>query len=216
MGGTWGARSASGTEPGNETQQRRDDRRGGRFDRSHLSLPPLAVACFCGDGSPPQFREQTQRANLFGSRADRFQVFEFQRLVRRPVEPLRELGDRRFPLRGRQVRPLLAKTGLFPSQVTALGGIGNNLASACYWHPTWPYKSSLTGITSKQLAAGYTKKSGKQWNQQAGPSLALFDVAVAALKKSGVHPGSVDGATRMSPGSSRAPVGSRMTRPRHG
>jgi len=79
----------------------------------------------------------------------------------------------------------IAKTGLFPSQVTALGAIGNNLASACYWHPTWPYISSLTGITSKALAAGYTAKSGKQWNQQAGPSLALFDVAAAALKKSG-------------------------------
>src|SRR5438034_94774 len=38
----------------------------------------------------------------------------------------------------------IAKTGLFPSQVTALGSLGNNLASACYWHPTWPYKSSLT------------------------------------------------------------------------
>ena len=79
----------------------------------------------------------------------------------------------------------IAKTGLFPSQVTALGAIGNNLASACYWHPTWPYSSSLTGVTSKQLAAGYTLKSHKQWNQQAGPSLALFDVAAAALKKSG-------------------------------
>jgi branched-chain amino acid transport system substrate-binding protein len=79
----------------------------------------------------------------------------------------------------------IAKTGLFPSQVTALGSLGNGLASACYWHPTWPYKSSLTGITSKQLGAGYTTKSHKQWNQQAGPSLALFDVAAAALKKSG-------------------------------
>ena len=79
----------------------------------------------------------------------------------------------------------IAKTGLFPSQVTALGSLGNNLASACYWHPTWPYRSSLTRVTSKQLGAGYTAKSGKQWNQQAGPSLALFDVAAAALKKSG-------------------------------
>src|SRR5256885_58536 len=78
----------------------------------------------------------------------------------------------------------IAKTGLFPSQVTALGSLGNNLASACYWHPTWPYKSSLTGVTSKQLGAGYSAKSGKQWNQQAGPSLALFDVAAAALRKS--------------------------------
>jgi branched-chain amino acid transport system substrate-binding protein len=79
----------------------------------------------------------------------------------------------------------IAKTGLFPSQVTALGSIGNNLASACYWHPTWPYKSSLTHVTSKQLANGYKARSGKQWNQQAGPSLALFDVAAAALKLSG-------------------------------
>jgi branched-chain amino acid transport system substrate-binding protein len=79
----------------------------------------------------------------------------------------------------------IAKTGLFPSQVTALGSLGNNLASACYWHPTWPYRSSLTGITSRQLAAGYRQHSGKQWNQQAGPSLALFDVAAAALRLSG-------------------------------
>src|SRR6266446_3370386 len=32
-----------------------------------------------------------------------------------------------------------------------------------------------------------------------------------AVRKSGVHPGSVDGATRTSPGSSRAPTGDRMT-----
>ena len=79
----------------------------------------------------------------------------------------------------------IAKTGLFPSQVTALGSLGNNLASACYWHPTWPYKSSLTHLSSKAIAAGYEKRSKKQWNQQAGPSLALFDIAAAALKKAG-------------------------------
>jgi branched-chain amino acid transport system substrate-binding protein len=79
----------------------------------------------------------------------------------------------------------IAKTGLFPSQVTALGSIGNNLASACYWHPTWPYKSSLTGISSKHLANGYIAHARKQWNQQLGPSLALFDVAAAALKAAG-------------------------------
>jgi branched-chain amino acid transport system substrate-binding protein len=79
----------------------------------------------------------------------------------------------------------IAKTGLFPSQVTALGSLGNNLASACYWHPTWPYTSSLTGISSKSLASGYIAHSGKQWNQQAGASLALFDVAKAVLVASG-------------------------------
>ena len=79
----------------------------------------------------------------------------------------------------------IAKTGLFPSQVTALGAIGNNVASAVYWHPTWPYKSSLTGLTSKQIANGYIAHAHKQWNQQAGPSLALFDVAKVALTLSG-------------------------------
>jgi branched-chain amino acid transport system substrate-binding protein len=79
----------------------------------------------------------------------------------------------------------IAKTGLFPSQVSSLGAIGNGLASGVYWAPTWPYKSSLTGIASKDLASGYESSSNKQWNQQLGPSLALFDVAAAVLKASG-------------------------------
>ena len=79
----------------------------------------------------------------------------------------------------------IAKTGLFPSQVTALGSLGNNLASAVYWHPTWPYRSPLTGVSNKALADGYKAHSHKQWNQQAGASLSLFDVAVAVLKASG-------------------------------
>jgi branched-chain amino acid transport system substrate-binding protein len=79
----------------------------------------------------------------------------------------------------------IAKTGLFPSQVQSLGSIGNGLASGVYWAPTWPYSSSLTGVSSANLASGYEASSGKEWNQQAGASLALFDVAAAALKASG-------------------------------
>jgi branched-chain amino acid transport system substrate-binding protein len=79
----------------------------------------------------------------------------------------------------------IAKTGLFPSQVTALGPIGNGLASGVYWAPTWPYKSPLTGLTCKQLGDGYESSSSKQWNQQLGASLSLFDVAQAVLKASG-------------------------------
>jgi branched-chain amino acid transport system substrate-binding protein len=79
----------------------------------------------------------------------------------------------------------IAKTGLFPSQVQSLGPIGVNLASGAYWTPTFPYKSPLTGVTSQQLGDGYQSTSGKQWNQQLGASLALFDVAAAVLKASG-------------------------------
>ena len=76
----------------------------------------------------------------------------------------------------------IAKTGLFPSQVEALGDIGVGIAGGCYWSPTWPYRSPLTNVSSQELGDGYQKSSGKQWNQQLGPSLALFDAAAAALR----------------------------------
>ena len=79
----------------------------------------------------------------------------------------------------------IAKTGLFPSQLEALGEIGYNLGAAAYWAPIFPYKSTLTGVSSADLASGYEGASGKQWNQQLGPSLALFDVGIEALKASG-------------------------------
>ena len=78
----------------------------------------------------------------------------------------------------------IAKTGLFPSQVEALGNLGFNLASAAYWHKAFPYKSSLTGVSSEELADGYEKTSGKQWTQQLGATLALFDAGAATLTAS--------------------------------
>jgi branched-chain amino acid transport system substrate-binding protein len=79
----------------------------------------------------------------------------------------------------------IAKTGLFPSQVEALGDLGHNLSSACYWHKTFPYTSTLSGVTGGDLADGYEKSSGKQWTQQLGASLALLDAGFEALKSSG-------------------------------
>jgi branched-chain amino acid transport system substrate-binding protein len=79
----------------------------------------------------------------------------------------------------------IAKTGLFPSQIEALGALGDRLAGACYWHPDFPYSSSLTGMTSKDIAAGYEQNVGKQWSMQIGASMSLFDAGFAALKNSG-------------------------------
>jgi branched-chain amino acid transport system substrate-binding protein len=76
----------------------------------------------------------------------------------------------------------IAKTGLFPSQMEALGSLAYNIASLCYWHPTFPYKSPLTGATSQELADGYEKSSGRQWNQQLGGTQSLLDVGTEALK----------------------------------
>jgi branched-chain amino acid transport system substrate-binding protein len=79
----------------------------------------------------------------------------------------------------------IAKTGLFPSQVEAVGSLGYNLASGVYWHPTFPYSSRLAGMTSKQLAAAYTASTKRQWNQQLGATMSLLDAGVTALERSG-------------------------------
>jgi branched-chain amino acid transport system substrate-binding protein len=75
-----------------------------------------------------------------------------------------------------------AKTGLFASNVEALGTLGFNIASACYWHKNFPYKSTVTGMTGVQLANGYEAAAGKQWNQQLGASMSLLDAGLEALK----------------------------------
>jgi branched-chain amino acid transport system substrate-binding protein len=76
----------------------------------------------------------------------------------------------------------IAKTGLFPSQVESLGPIGLGLASGAYWHPTFPYRSALTKLSSKDLTDGYQNSTGKQWTQQLGASMAVFDAGTAALQ----------------------------------
>lgn len=78
----------------------------------------------------------------------------------------------------------VAKTGLFPSTVEALGPLGFNLSSGCYWHKSYPYKSPLTGVTGVQLADAYEKSSGKQWTQQLGATMSLLDAGFEALKAS--------------------------------
>jgi branched-chain amino acid transport system substrate-binding protein len=78
----------------------------------------------------------------------------------------------------------IAKAGLFPSGVEALGNIGYGLSSACYWHKAFPYKSDLTGMSGADLADGYEAASGKQWQQQLGASMALVDGGIATLKAS--------------------------------
>ena len=79
----------------------------------------------------------------------------------------------------------VAKTGLFPDGIAALGNLGFNISSAAYWHKAFPYKSSLTGVSGVDLADGYEKSAGKQWTQQLGASLSLFDAGFAALKAAG-------------------------------
>lgn len=77
------------------------------------------------------------------------------------------------------------KTGLFASQIEALGPLGINMTAGSPWTPAFPYSSPLTGMSSRQLADGYEAASGKQWTLQIGQTMALFDAGIAALVASG-------------------------------
>jgi branched-chain amino acid transport system substrate-binding protein len=84
-------------------------------------------------------------------------------------------------------KPKIASVGkalLFPVAVEALGKNGNNLSSEVWWTPSHPFKSSLDGMTAKQLADAYEKSTGKQWTQPIGFVNALFEIAVDVLKRS--------------------------------
>jgi branched-chain amino acid transport system substrate-binding protein len=79
----------------------------------------------------------------------------------------------------------IAKTGLFPSTIEALGSLGDKLVSTFYWHREFPYSSSLTGVSAHELADGYERTTGKQWQQQLGASMSLLDAGFTALHNSG-------------------------------
>jgi branched-chain amino acid transport system substrate-binding protein len=76
----------------------------------------------------------------------------------------------------------IAKTGLLPSQVEALGELGPGLTTGIYWHPSWPTRSALLGKTSQELADAYESASGRQWTQNLGTTVALFETALHALR----------------------------------
>jgi branched-chain amino acid transport system substrate-binding protein len=84
--------------------------------------------------------------------------------------------------------PKVASVGkalLFPESIQALGDDGVNLSSEVWWSPSHPYKSSLVGLSAKEVTDAYTTTTKKQWTQPIGFVHALFEVAVAALVKAG-------------------------------
>jgi branched-chain amino acid transport system substrate-binding protein len=87
-----------------------------------------------------------------------------------------------------RLRPKLmsvAKALLFPSVAEALGPLVTNIVSPVWWNPAVPYTSSLDGTTAKAFADGYQTSTGKQWTQPMGFNYAIFEIAIAALKKAG-------------------------------
>ncbi|MEM4933942.1 MAG: ABC transporter substrate-binding protein [Desulfurococcaceae archaeon] len=85
----------------------------------------------------------------------------------------------------------VARCVLFPAQVEALGvdplgrGLGKGLTTEVWAHPVFPFRSSLTGETPRDLTRAYEEETGRQWCAPMMYSHAAFELAVDALKRAG-------------------------------
>ncbi len=77
----------------------------------------------------------------------------------------------------------IGKALLFPSVIDSLGVRGNGLTSEIWWTPHHPFKSGLTGQSSKDLTDAYMKATNRPWTQPIGFQHALFEVAIDVLKR---------------------------------
>ena len=78
----------------------------------------------------------------------------------------------------------IGKALLFPSSVEALGDRGDGLTTEVWWTPDYPFSSSLTGETARQLGDSYMAASGKPWTATLVFAHAIFEVALDVVKRS--------------------------------
>lgn len=57
------------------------------------------------------------------------------------------------------------KPTLFPKSMEALGDIADGLSGPMWFHPTYPFKSSLTGETAQEMCDDFEKRMSLQWQQ---------------------------------------------------
>ena len=77
----------------------------------------------------------------------------------------------------------IGKAVLFPAGVESLGPRGKYLTVVAWWTHAYPFKSSLTGQSARQLCDQYEEVTKKQWTQALGFRHALFEIALDAFKR---------------------------------
>lgn len=83
----------------------------------------------------------------------------------------------------------VGKALFFPATVPSIPNkLGDGLAFATWWGPTFPYKSSLDGTTPAQWIKKFQASPqghGLTWNMATGLNYTLFEIANAAFKAAG-------------------------------
>ncbi len=77
----------------------------------------------------------------------------------------------------------IGKALLFPSVIESLGDRGDGLTTEVWWSPDHPFSSSLTGVSARGLADGFTASTGRPWTQPIGFKHALFEVVADVIKR---------------------------------
>jgi branched-chain amino acid transport system substrate-binding protein len=83
-------------------------------------------------------------------------------------------------------RPKLVSSGkalLFPETLAAIGPVGHNLIGEVGWHRTYPYKCTITGASSAELADDYEAKSGQISSTNTTAMYQLIEWAVDVFKR---------------------------------
>ncbi|HKE98255.1 MAG TPA: ABC transporter substrate-binding protein [Actinomycetes bacterium] len=70
-------------------------------------------------------------------------------------------------------------------QVEALSPSADGITSGLAWHSSFPFKSSLTGATSKEYADRYIEATGRQPTFNLGYGHSLWEVLIDVLKRAG-------------------------------
>jgi len=73
---------------------------------------------------------------------------------------------------------------MFPTAVEAIGGdLGLGTSTEAVWHPSYPFKSSLTNESGKELADAYESGSAKQWTAPLGGLYGGYEIVADVLKR---------------------------------
>ena len=73
---------------------------------------------------------------------------------------------------------------LFPEGARSVGDLVIGCTNELVWHPSYPFKSSLSGENCQELAADYEKRTGNQWSPAIGQYVA-GEWIVDSLKRAG-------------------------------
>ncbi|WP_297367858.1 ABC transporter substrate-binding protein [Acidocella sp.] len=70
----------------------------------------------------------------------------------------------------------VAKATEFPEAIAGFGGRAAGLSVDTWWHPTFPFHSSLTGQSCAEIAQAYHAFSGKTWTMPLGYRYSLIEM----------------------------------------